>query len=727
MPPDKKQPRTESSDTTMSDEITAEQNSSSQNLKEQIVDQSTEEGDPNVTLKDSSDDPEATAEIIDSETNDSNSRPKTRRSWYLVSETEWQNKMISLEEVSSKIHNGSSVYIGSTAATAGSILKAMTDDWNLADIRIIQMIPGGDLPHYYESHDRFRTYSFYSFAKTGGYYTQHQANGGSSGGSEGLEDYTPMSLTSIPRLLEEKQLLVDVAIIKVTPPHKGFVSLGMGVDFTKDFIKHSRLVIAEVCPHMPWTEGPSKIPISAIDWWIPVDEPLLTTEQLWPTISQTPNYPFRVLNALGRNALREIPDRATLRFGVRPIAWAAVLPFLNERKDLGLHTDVFVTPMMELHEAGVFTNKYKAIDTGRSVVSQAHGSLELYEYVDRNPVVEFHPNKYTGDPRTLAKIDNLISIVGALKVDLSGQIATDSISHKFYGGVWSDDDSIRGARFSKGGKPIVLLPSASLKGRSNIVLALPPGTGVSITRSDVEYVITEYGCAYLWGKTIRERCLALIEIAHPQYRQQLLEEAKAHNYISKSQPGKSIGTIYPSRYECIHTTKKEKQVFVRPIKPVDEEQLRNFFHRLSDHSVYLRYFRKMKSMPQRILQRTTDVDYSKDMAIVVLSPPDSPRFEIVAIGQWVSDPRIVDGTDDCPEIAFQVRDDWQGEGLGSYLFKRLIEIAKDLGVPKLKADVLADNQGMNSVFQKANTPYEKHSDFGVHTYIFDLNVEQDSE
>ncbi len=465
---------------------------------------------------------------------------------------------------------------------------------------------------------------------------------------------------------------------------------------------------------MPWTEGPSKVPISTIDFWIPAHQSLLTTYELWPDLALSPNWPKEVRDQIGRNTVKEIPDRATVRFGVSPLVFS-IIPFLKEKKDLGLHTDLLSEPLYQLQEEGVITNAFKTVDRGRSVVSQAHGSQELYDFCDRNPAVEFHPSSYTCNPHTLSKIDNLISVVGALKVDVTGQVATDSIAHKFYGGVWSDDDSIRGAKFSKGGKPIIVLPSKSIAGRSNIVFELPPGTGVSITRSDVEYVITEIGTAYLYGKSIRERCLAMIDVAHPDFRQQLLEQAKEKKYISRSQPGRFSGSVYPAELEGLHRTKSGKPVLVRPIKAVDEDHLRNFFHKLSDHSVYLRYFRKMKSMPQRILQKTADVDYSKDMAIVVFSPPDAHNHELIALGQWVSDPR-----GGVPEIAFQVRDDWQGEGLGTFLFDRLMDIARVNRVAKLKADVLSDNKGMNAIFERSAIPYTKQSDFGVITYMFDL-------
>jgi acyl-CoA hydrolase/RimJ/RimL family protein N-acetyltransferase len=623
-----------------------------------------------------------------------------------MADTSWESKELTLKEVPSKIRSGSHVYIGSAASTAEAILSAIVDTWQLRDVQIIQMLPGGNLPHLQENIDRFRTYSFFSFTKTAFYKAEHR---------EGLADYIPISISAIPRLLQEGKLTVDVAIIKVTKPHKGFCSLGLGVECTRDFIKHAKTVIAQVTSHMPWTEGHSKISTQQIDWWVRNDdEPLKTTRELWPDFMNSPYYSQDILDGIGKNLVKEINDGATLKFGWSPVTHA-VFPFLHSRKNLGLHTDILVEELFKLQEAGVITNTEKTIDTGRTVVSQAHGSQELYEFVDRNPAIEFQPSSYINDHKVMSRIDNLVTIVGALKVDLTGQVATDSIAHKFYGGVWSVDDSIRGARFSKGGKPIVALPSKSLQGRSNIVFALPSGTGVSVTRSDVEYVVTEYGTAYLYGKSIRERCLALIDIAHPDYRHELLEQAKQHHYISESQPGNSVKSTYPQEFECVHTTRKGQKVFVRPIKAIDEDMLRSFFHKLSDHSVYLRYFRRMPSMPQRILQKFTDVDYSSDMALIALSPHDSSNPELVGIAQWISDPH-----DGIPEVAFQVRDDWQAQGLGSFLFLRLVEMSKFFGVSQFKADVLVDNRAMRRVFERANVPHTCRTEFGVTTYVFSM-------
>lgn len=621
----------------------------------------------------------------------------------------WPSKELRLDQVADKITDGSHVYIGSTASTAEAILSAVVSSWK-NDIQVIQAIPGGNLPHLQANIDRFRTFSFFSFTKTAYYRSEDHAR-------EGLADYTPMSISAVPRLLEEGKLHVDVAIIKVTKPHKGFVCLGFGVECTRDFIKHANIVIAEVTSYMPWTEGRTKIPISEIDWWVLHDEPLRTTEQLWPDFDFSPSH-RDVWDGIGRNVIKEIPDGATLKFGVNPIVFS-VCPHLHIRKNLGLHTDVLIEPLFRLQQDGVINNTQKSIDTGVTVVSQAHGSQELYDFLDRNPAIEFQPSSYVNDPQVMGRIKNLVAIIGALKVDLTGQVATDSIAHKFYGGVWSVDDSLRGARFSPGGKTIVVLPSKSLQGRSNILSALPPGTGVAITRSDVEYIVTEYGTAYLYGKPIRERCLSLIEIAHPDFRQELLAEAKTHHFISESQPGHSFQSTYPEEFECMFTTKKGNILFIRPIKAVDEDMLRNFFHHLSDHSVYLRYFRKMPSMPQRILQKFTDVDYSSDMALIALYPADSSNPELVGIAQWISDPH-----DGIPEVAFQVRDDWQGQGLGKFLFMRLVKIMSAfLDVSHFKADVLADNKAMRAVFESSNVPYTRRTEFGVVIYVFTMPAE----
>lgn len=617
---------------------------------------------------------------------------------------EWRQKRLSSKQVASKIPNGSHVYIGSTGATANKTLNNLVvHGKGLLDINIIQFIPGGELPHLEEDQRRFRTTSLFAFERTAEVVQR------------GIADYNPISSGRIHRLIKERRLPIDVALVKVTPPDaQGYCSLGIGVDMTLEAVENAPIVIAEVCDHMPWTSGNSVIHTSEIDWWTQHSAPLPTSSEMF-TSWHKPRLPKDVIEGIARNVLFEIPDGATLKLDLNAAIYALV-PYLSEKKDLGLHTDLLTDELAKLISKGVINNRKKNVNTGKAIVSHATGSQRLYEFVHQNPNIEFHTAYTVNRLDFMARNDKLISLVGALKVDLSGQVAVDTVGGRIYSGVGSSDDSIRGAGYSNGGKPLVILPSLSPRGSSNIVFALPEGTGVVVTRQDVHYVISEYGTAYLFGKSIRERCLALIDIAHPNFREQLLEQAKNSFYIHSQQPGHSFKSTYPLHWEALHTTRSGKEVLVRPIKAVDEDHLRDFFHKLSDQNVYMRYFTQLRSLPQKILKRFSDIDYSKDMALVILSPPQTAQHEIVGIGQW-----ILDTEDHVPEIAFQIRDDWQGEGLGNYLLTRLIEMARAFQIQRLKADVLEDNLAMHKVFEASGLTFKRSHAFGVYTYRFDLH------
>jgi 4-hydroxybutyrate CoA-transferase len=330
----------------------------------------------------------------------------------------WASKQISVDQIPSKIHNGSSVYIGSCASTPEAVLEAMVEDPHCKDIEIIQLLPGGKLPHQQENIDRFRTSSFFCMSKNIYKGAEELNSIYPVANKEGLADYRPMSSSSLPRMLQQKVVRVDVAVIKVTKPHKGFCCLGFGVEHTLCFVRAAKVVIAEVTSYMPYTEGRSKILASEIDYWVLNDEPLKTTEELWPEFikdTTEKGHSQETLNALGKNMVQLIPDGATLKFGWSPLTYS-IFPFLHQRKDLGLHTDVLTESMFRLQTIGVFNNAEKTIDKGSSIVSHAHGSQELYEFVDRNPAVEFQPADYVNDPLVLGKIDNLMVLEGALKV-----------------------------------------------------------------------------------------------------------------------------------------------------------------------------------------------------------------------------------------------------------------------------------------------------------------------
>jgi len=611
--------------------------------------------------------------------------------------SDWESKKVRLNDAIGTIPSGSHVYISNGATTPYILVEEMVElRYELVDMEIIQFINIGSAPYLDDTHSRFRTRTFFVDEKV---YPSLK---------EGQSDYTPIAVSAIPQLVANRQIRIDVALIKVTPPNdQGMCNLGVGVDLTKEMIEHASLVIAEVSPEMPWTHGNSQIESEMIHYWIESEEPLIS-----PDIEISSD---EILNQIGQHLAAEIPDGATLRIGLGEIS-NAVLPFLKEKQHLGLHTEILTDGLMELIQEGVIDNTKKAFHEGKSIVTHGIGSPALYQFVDQNPTIEFHPLSYTNQWEIIGANHQLISIAAAYEIDLTGQVCAESRGHEFLGGFGGTLDFIRGAQRSPGGKSFMALRSTSLDEKSsNIVFALKPGAGVVVTRAEIDYVATEYGIAHLHGKNIRERCLALIEIAHPHFRDSLLNAAKHSHYISEKQPGYSFQHRYPSEWESSFDTKQGHPVLARPVKAIDEDKVRDFFHSLSDQSIYLRYFRPLRSLPHQILQGFVDIDYSKNMALIILNL-ESKQEEIVAMGQWIMD------ADGIPELAFQVSDDWQGQGLGTYLMHRLIHIAQTYHIPTLKADILVKNKSMLHVFESLDFPTKKTMEFGVKTFYLDLRL-----
>jgi 4-hydroxybutyrate CoA-transferase len=339
--------------------------------------------------------------------------------------------------------------------------------------------------------------------------------------NEGRADFTPCFLFEIPGLFTSGLLPVDVALIHVAPPDEhGFCSLGVEVGTTKAATESARIVIAEVNPNMPRTLGDSFVHLSKIDYAVPVDYPL-------------PDFPLGVptdiTRQIGRHIADLIEDGATLQLGIGAIP-DGVLPYLHEKRHLGIHSELFSDGVVELVEAGIITCEQKTLHRGKLVAGMLLGSGRLYKFVDNNPMVEMHPTEYVNNPYVIAQNDKMVAINSAIEVDLTGQVCADSIGTRLYSGAGGQVDFVRGAARSRGGKPIIALPSSSKHG-SKIVPTLKPGAGTTTTRNDVHYVVTEYGVADLYGKTIRQRVRALIDIAHPDQRAMLEHEAIKLRYL----------------------------------------------------------------------------------------------------------------------------------------------------------------------------------------------------
>ena len=337
--------------------------------------------------------------------------------------------------------------------------------------------------------------------------------------AQGRGDFTPSFFFEIPRLFENGAMPVDVALVTVTPPDEhGMVSLGTSVDYTLAAVKHAKTVIAQVNREMPFTFGQGVIPVTDIDCFVPFDAPIIPLNP--PKIGA-------VEEAIGKHCAALVRDGDTLQLGIGAIP-DAVLLFLKEKKDLGIHSEMFSDGVVELVEAGVITNRRKNINTGKSVVAFLMGTKRLYDYVDNNPDVEMRPVDYVNDPRIIGQNDNLVSINSCVQVDLMGQVCSESIGPRQISGVGGQVDFVRGASMSKGGRSIIAMPATAAKGTvSKIVPLLDEGAVVTTSRCDVDYIVTEYGVAHLKGRSLKQRAKALIEIAHPDFRASLKGEFEA--------------------------------------------------------------------------------------------------------------------------------------------------------------------------------------------------------
>jgi acetyl-CoA hydrolase len=340
---------------------------------------------------------------------------------------------------------------------------------------------------------------------------------------QGLADFTPVLLSEFPLLFKRGILPVDVALIHISPPDEhGFCSFGIEVGLTKSAAESAKIVIAEVNQQMPRTLGDSFIHVSKLHYMVPVNYPI-------SELAMHGDSPSEEVEKIASHIAELIPDGATMQMGIGAIP-DAVLKYLYEKKDLGVHSELFSDGVIELFEAGVLTNGRKTLHPGKIIAGFLIGTKRLYDWSDDNPIIELHPTEYVNDPFVIAQNERMVAINSAIEIDLTGQVCADSIGPKFYSGVGGQLDFIYGASRSKGGVPIIALPSTA-KEFSRIVAMLKPGAGVVTSRNHVHYIVTEYGIANLYGKTIRQRAKALIGIAHPEFREGLARQAQELHYL----------------------------------------------------------------------------------------------------------------------------------------------------------------------------------------------------
>lgn len=607
----------------------------------------------------------------------------------------YKHKIMSPKHAVKSIKSGVHIFIGTGCGEPQALVRALADfSTHIVDAGIYHFLTLGATPHIVEVlANKYRFESF--FINSGVRETIWEGQG----------DYIPIFLSEIPRQFTSGRIPVDVALIQVSPPDdNGMCSLGPSVDITKTAAEQAKVVIAQVNAHVPITYGNGFISVNDISLLVPCDEPLMEypAEEISDEIRE-----------IGRYVAQLVNDGSTVQLGIGRIPHA-VAECLKDKKDLGIHTEMFTDGVIDLIKSGAVTGLHKTINPRKIIASFVLGTKRLLDFIHRNPLIELHPSEYVNDPLVISRHDNMVAINVALEVDLTGQVCADSIGYRFYSGIGGQVDFIRGASLAKGGKPIIAMPSTARNGEvSRIVSHLSEGAGVVTTRGDVHYVVTEYGIADLHGRNIRERAMSLIGIAHPKFRNQLLRAAKKLRYVYEDQIEIPWDRIeYPKKFETTMALKDGTDVFFRPIKPADEEPLRDMFYSLSEESIYLRFFMPVKEMSHQRAQPFVNIDYKDELAIVG-TRHDASGEKLIAVGRYSKNP----GTSTA-EIAFLVQDHWHNRGIGTFLLEYLVKIARENGFTGFTAEVLHENKNMLQVIHNSSYKITSKFEDGVYHISF---------
>lgn len=607
----------------------------------------------------------------------------------------YPEKFATEEIIFRRIQPGDRIFIGTGCGEPQHLVGSLVDYVRrhpkaFFDTEVLHIFTLGVAPYADEKfQDNFRLDSFFV-----GNSTRKAVN-------RAAADYTPIFLSSVPELFYREVIPVDVALIQTSPPDiHGYVSLGISVDIVKAATEKARLVVAQINSHMPRIHGDTFVHLRDIDYIVPCDEPLLELQH---------KAAGDVVYRIGRHVATLIEDGATIQVGYGSIP-DAVLANLAEKKHLGIHTELLSDGVVELMKKGVIDNSQKSINRNKTIAAFCMGRRCTYEFLHENPLIEFKGMDYTNNPLIIAQNRRMTAINSALEIDLSGQATAESLGKVFYSGIGGQADFMRGAVLSPGGRTILALPSTA-KGDSvsRIVPYLKEGAGVSLTRGDIHYVVTEYGIAYLHGKNIRERTMDLISIAHPNFRPWLIEEARKLFYIYKDQafiPGDR--GEYPENLEIHRTTKSGLSLLLRPVRINDEPLLKDFFYSLSDNTLYRRFVCIRRNMPHRRLQEFVIINYSKEMVILAVRK-DGRSEKIAGIGQYaiLEDSRLA-------EVAFVVGDEFQNKGIGYELLSYLTQLARKQGIFGFRAEVLVENRPMLKLFEKMGFVTEKKAFEGTY-------------
>ncbi|KJS00331.1 MAG: acetyl-CoA hydrolase [Desulfobulbaceae bacterium BRH_c16a] len=588
----------------------------------------------------------------------------------------YQRNRLSVEQAIAKIQSGQRIFIGSSCGEPQRLVKGLADvGRNYTDLEIVRMFSGESsslsLIAEKSKSQNLNIRSFYLGS----------ANSKSFKGD--LRFITPINLSDVHKLIKSRLLPIQVALIQVTPPDDfGWMSLGISVDVTASAAAAADLVIAQVNRRMPRVLGRSYIHVNDIDYFVEHDEELI----------EIGTYPdVATAGKIARYVSRLVEDGSTMQMSLGGTSDANI-EALMEKNDLGIHTQYITQTIMKLMAMGVVNNRKKGFNTGKVICSNAIGNRELYDLLDNNSAIEFHPSKYVNDTRKIAKNNKMVAMNICREIDLTGQVAADALPFNNFSGVTGILDFFRGAALSRGGKSILMLTSTTNNNKDSRIVPMLQNAAVVVPRSEVQYVVTEYGSVNLFGKSIQERATALISIAHPDFRDRLFEEAKELGLLGPERSlREEMNSIYPLGLEETRIVCNRSLTF-RPVKLTDERILQEHYYGLDTIDVVSRFFHEKKSFVRKQIEHTFMIDYVKDMTIVAVEGP--PGFEkVLAVGEYYLNPETM-----MAEIAFSVVKNWQGKGLSSIVIRKLAEAAKINGIKGLTAYTSNENKRMVKLF-----------------------------
>ncbi|MEH0021105.1 MAG: GNAT family N-acetyltransferase [Desulfobacter sp.] len=588
------------------------------------------------------------------------------------------DKRCSAQEALRHIRPGQRVFIGSSCGEPQHLVNELSGiSSRFTDLEIVRLlsIESGPLTLIAnQSHSQqFKIRSFYL------------GSGSPSIIRKDQRFITPANLSQIPDLFKSGLMPLNAALIQASPPDDfGWMSLGVSVDINLAACETADIVICQVNPNMPRVLGRSFVHVNDVDHIVEHEEELLTIKPL-PELETA--------NVIAKHISRLIEDGSTIQTSLGVTSEATMI-CLSEKNDIGIHSQYLSDSMMRLFSIGVVTNKKKGFNNGKLVAGSAVGSNLLYEFIDDNPSIEFHPSDYINNPGIIGRHNRMVTLNTAVAIDLTGQVAADALPFNNYTGINGLLDFIRGAAMSENGKSILMMTSTTDQGRQSRIIPSLDDTAVVVPRGDVQFVATEYGVVNLFGKTLQERAMALVSIAHPDFRDELFVRAREMDLIDKERKFKqAIKGIYPLKYEETIVIKGVPITF-RPAKPVDERSIQEHYYTMNRGDIVSRFFHEKKSFVHDQIETTYEIDYVNDLTIVATI--GELGFEkIIAVGEYFRNTII-----NMAEVAYSVSREYQGMGIAMILQNKLAQAAEDNGIKGLIAYTSPQNKGMIRLFNK---------------------------